>query len=266
MIEKTIHYVWLGDREIPEKFIGFIENWRRLHPDWEIIEWNEKNYDCEGNDWVRLAIEQKNYPIAADVIRSHVLYEHGGVYLDTDIELFKPLDALVAENDFFIGYETDFWFGCAVLGSKKGHKIIGEVYGRYLSPCKKLDKSSNMLCVLNLSAAIKRLYNIKLDGKTKKIGDNAQLLTTDYFFPQHYITLRVNITENTVAMHQYSSAWHPVGKRIGRKIACGVRLVLGRRLFGLFERIARINMLGKLRREYNRALRLNKEAVREGGI
>ena len=255
MIEKTIHYVWLGNKEIPEKHCAFIRGWKELHPDWEIIKWSEENFDCKGHSWVRAAVEQENWAIAADVIRSYVLLNYGGVYLDTDIELFKPLDKLAAENDFFIGYETDFWFGCAVLGAKKGHRIIREVYERYLTPCEKLNTSSNMLCVLNFSASIKRLYNPKLDGKTKKIQDNAVLLSSEYFYPKNYITKIIKITENTIAMHHLSSIWFSFGKRLGIKIAKGLRLVLGECLFGGFERIARLNMLGKLNREYKKKCR-----------
>ncbi|MCL2043176.1 MAG: hypothetical protein FWG89_03455 [Treponema sp.] len=258
MIEKTIHYVWLGNKEIPEKHYAFIRGWQELHPDWEIIKWSENNFDCKGNSWVKIAIEQGNWALAADVIRSYVLLNHGGVYLDTDVELFKSLNELAAENDFFIGYETDFWFGCAVLGAKKGHRIMREVYERYLTPCEKLNTSSNMLCVLNFSSSIKRLYNPKLDGKTKKIQDNALLLSTEYFFPKNYITHRIKITENTIAMHHLSSIWFSFGKRIGIKIARGLRLILGKFLFGGFERIARINMLGKLNREYKKKCRKNK--------
>ena len=260
MIEKTIHYVWLGSKEVPEKFAAFIENWRRLHPGWEIIKWNDENFDCENNDWIKLAIEQKNYSLAADVIRSFVLLNHGGVYLDTDIELFKPLDELVNENDFFIGYETELWFGCAILGAKKGHKIMREVYERYLTPCKKLNAKSNMRCVLNFSAAIKRLYNVKLDGKIKKIDDNTKLLSSDYFFPQHYITRRINMTDSTVAMHHYTSTWQSTGQRVGKKIAKAVMLVLGKRVFRCFERIARVNMLTKLSIEYKKR-EVNRDSV-----
>jgi len=252
MIEKKIHYVWLGKKEIPELYSNYIRGWRELHPDWELIKWNEENFDCEGNSWVKKAIEQENYALAADVIRSNVLLNHGGVYLDVDIELFKPFNELAAENDFFIGYETDFWFGCAVLGAKKGHRIMQEVYERYLTPCEKLNSSSNMLCVLNFSASIKRLYKAKLDGKTKKIQDNALLLSSEYFFPKNYITHRIKITENTMTIHHLSSVWYSLGKRIGIKIAKGLRLFLGKHLFGCFERIARLNMLGKLDREYKK--------------
>jgi len=253
MIEKTIHYVWLGKGKIPENYAAFIRGWRELHPGWEIIKWSEDNFDCEGNSWVKAAIEQENWALAADVIRSYVLLNHGGVYLDTDVELLKPLDDLIAENDFFIGYETDFWFGCAVLGSKKGHRLIREVYERYLTPCEKLDAGSNMLCVLNFCASIKRLYNIKVDGKTKKIQDNVMLLSPEYFFPKNYITHNIKITENTMTIHHLSSGWHSIGKRAGRKIAKGFRQIFGRNVFGCFERIARLIMLRKLNREYKKS-------------
>jgi hypothetical protein len=245
MIEKTIHYVWLGSDDVPQKYHSFIENWHKLHPEWEIKKWNENNFDCINNPWIKRAIEQKNYSLAADVIRSYVLLTYGGVYLDVDMELFKPLDELI-NNDFFIGYETDLWFGCAILGAKKGHRIMSEVYKRYLTPCEELDVHSNMLCVLNFTAVIKRLYGIKPRGKTEKIGDNAFLLSRETFFPQHYITRKITKTSNTIAMHHYTSTWQTSGKLLGRKIAKGARIILGKRIFRQFERIARVNMLHKL--------------------
>jgi len=252
MIEKIIHYIWIGKNEIPQKYQAFIRGWKELHPDWEIVKWNEDNFDCESNSWVKAAIEHKNWALASDVIRSFVLLNYGGVYLDTDIELLKPLNELTAENDFFIGYESELWFGSAVLGVKKGHRLIREVHERYNTTCEIVNTSSNMQTVLNYSAATKRLYNPKLDGKTKKIQDNVLLLSAEYFYPKNYITHKIKITENTIAVHHLSSTWHSFGKRIGIKVAQAMRLFLGKHLFSGFERIARVNMLGKLNREYKK--------------
>ena len=255
MIEKIIHHIWLGSREIPLKYQAFIRGWQELHPDWKIIRWSEENFDCESNSWVKAALEYKKWSLASDVIRSYVLLNYGGVYLDTDIELFKPLDKLTNENDFFIGYESDFWFGSAVLGVKKGHRLIQEVHERYSAPCKNINSKANMLTVLNYAASAKRLYNCLLDGKTIKLQDNVLLLSREYFYPKNYITHKIKITENTIALHHLTSNWHSIGQRIGRKIAKSIWLVFGKRLFGFFERIARLNMLGKLNSEYKRKSR-----------
>ena len=249
MIEKIIHYVWLGDNEIPAEFQDFINGWKQLHPKWQFIIWNEGNFDVESNSWVSAAVEQKNYSLAADVIRSYALLVHGGVYLDVDVQLLKPLDPFVEENDFFIGYETDLWFGCAILGAKKGHKIIKEVYDRYLVPYDMLNSKSNMLCVFNFSAVIKRLYGIKLNGKTQKIADNTILYSSEWFFPKSYMTHMTEITENTVAIHHYTSTWWSTGQRRGQRFARRVRLILGKKFFNCFERIARKRMFRKLKKE-----------------
>jgi len=255
MIEKTIHYIWLGSRDIPEMYRSYVENWRRLHPEWEIVKWDESNFDCQGNPWIKLALEQKNYSLAADVIRSSVLLDHGGVYLDVDVELNKPLDDLVDENDFFIGYETDLWFGCAVLGAKKGHRVMREAFARYCTPSIPPNMNSNMLCVLNFSATMKRLYGVKLDGKSKKLADNVQLLSSEYFYPEHYITRRIETTPRTVGVHHHASTWHSKGEQFGIKVSRAVIFVLGKRGFSVFERIARVRMLGALGREYKNRTR-----------
>jgi len=255
MIEKTIHYVWLGNKEIPERYRAFIAHWQRLHPAWEIVKWDESNFDCESNPWIRLAIEQANYSLAADVIRSSVLLNHGGVYLDVDVELFGPLDELAEENDFFIGYEADLWFGCAVLGAKKDHKIMREAFARYCTPAIKPNLNSNMLCVLNYSATVERLYGARLDGESKKLQDNVRLLSADYFYPEHYITRRTETTTKTLGVHHHASTWHSPGQRFGIQVAKTLRLVGGRRFFRVFEKIARVRMMRALDREYRDRMR-----------
>ena len=184
---------------------------------------------------------------------TEVLLNYGGIYLDTDVELLKSFNELINNYSFFIGYETNCWFGCAVLGSKKGHPIMKEVFSRYEKPCKKIDRKSNMLCVLNFSASIKRLYNIKLDGKKRIVNNGVILLPREYFFPKHYITKELKITPNTISIHHYGSTWHSKAKMLGVKVASGMVHLLGDHAFGMcFETLARANMLGQLKREYKK--------------
>lgn len=253
MIDKIIHFVWLGGNPLPEKYQEYIETWKKLLPDYEIKEWNEKTFNINSNEWVKKAIEDKNYSLAADVIRSWALLNYGGIYLDTDVELLKSLDDLVNKYDFFIGYETNCWVGCAVLGSKKGHPMMKEVYSRYEQPCPPLNAKSNMRCVMNFSACLERLYHVKLDGKMVNLPDNAVIVPRDYFFPKHYITRETKVTENSYCIHHYGATWHSKGKAVGVKIASSMVHLFGDHMFGiLFERIARWNMLGQLKREYKK--------------
>ena len=253
MIERNIHYVWLGDKPLPERFASFIDGWKKIFVGYNFIKWDEKTFDVESNEWVKKAIQEKNYSLAADVIRAWALLNYGGIYLDTDVEVLKSFDELVDSHDFFIGYETNCWLGCAILGAKKGHPVLKEAYSRYQQPCPNLNAKSNMRCVLNFSASLQRLYGIRLDGKKKEIPDNGIVLPRDYFFPKHYITKETKRTENSLCIHHYGAAWHSPGKELGVKIASFMVHAMGDRLFGMcFERIARANMLGQLRREYKR--------------
>ena len=129
-MEKNIHYVRLGDKPMPETFASFIGKWKEIMGEegYKFYEWNEKTFDVESNEWVKKAIQEKNYALAADVIRSWALLNYGGIYLDTDVELLKSLDDLASKYDFFIGYETNCWFGCAILGLWTVRADNGDVY------------------------------------------------------------------------------------------------------------------------------------------
>ena len=91
-IVKKIHYVWLGGKPLPPNVKECIKSWRKYCPDYEIIQWNESNFDTDKYLWVKEAISCKKYAFAADVIRCLVLNKYGGLYLDTDVELKKKID------------------------------------------------------------------------------------------------------------------------------------------------------------------------------
>lgn len=102
MIPKKIHYCWFGGKELPAKFKAYIDTWRAHCPDYEIIEWNESNFDVAQNRYCREAHAAKKWAFVSDYARLKVLYEHGGVYMDTDVEVLKPFDDLL-KYDFFMG-------------------------------------------------------------------------------------------------------------------------------------------------------------------
>lgn len=128
MIPKIIHYCWLGGGKIPLETKVLIDTWRRTMPDYQIKCWNENNIDIHSIKWVRQAIEHKKWAFAADYIRLYALYHEGGIYMDTDVEVFKPFDEFLKYSFFSsVEYHPDFeTTGKLRLGDDLMPKIKGD--------------------------------------------------------------------------------------------------------------------------------------------
>lgn len=135
VIPKTIHYCWFGDKPIPDKYRDNMDTWRKYCPDYEIVEWNESNYDVTRNRFMYQAYQKKCWAYVTDYARKDIIYNNGGIYFDTDVEVLRPLDDLLF-NDFFMGMDdvaninTGSGFGAA-----KGNELIRALrddYERYL--------------------------------------------------------------------------------------------------------------------------------------
>ncbi|WP_392437843.1 glycosyltransferase family 32 protein [Cruoricaptor ignavus] len=122
MIPKKIHYCWFGKNPKTEMAEHCIASWRRIHPDFEIIEWNEDNSPLEDNAYVRDAFGQGKWAFVSDYVRSAVMYEHGGVYMDTDMELKMPLDEFLNE-EAVCGFEVKGVPYSAFWMAEPGHKL-----------------------------------------------------------------------------------------------------------------------------------------------
>ena len=105
MIPKIIHYCWFGGNPKPKLAEKCIASWKKHCPGWQIIEWNESNFDVNRNGYTKICMEQKKYAFLSDYVRLLVVAEQGGVYFDTDVELLRPMDGLL-EQDAFFGFET----------------------------------------------------------------------------------------------------------------------------------------------------------------
>ncbi|MDR1464251.1 MAG: hypothetical protein LBJ11_02970 [Oscillospiraceae bacterium] len=121
MIPKIVHYCWYGGQQ-PHLIRKCIRSWKKQLPDWEFREWNESNTDLHGCVWAEQAMGRKRWAFVSDYVRCQALWEFGGVYLDTDVELLRPLDSFL-DCPFFAGFENDQTIGSAVLGSETGHPI-----------------------------------------------------------------------------------------------------------------------------------------------
>ena len=123
MIPKKIHCVWFGKGEMNERAKHCIETWKKVLPDYEIKIWNEDNFDINYNDFTKKAYENKKWAYVSDVARLWALYNEGGIYMDTDVEVYKSLDEFLNE-EAFTGFEDINYPVTATLGSQKGNPVI----------------------------------------------------------------------------------------------------------------------------------------------
>ena len=203
MIPKVLHYVWLGGGEKSSLMQNCMESWKKFCPGWEIKEWNEKNFDLNSSPLIKKAIERRNWALAADAMKVLILREHGGVYVDTDIEIIKPLDGFL-KHPFFIGYESSYWLNGAIIGSVPDHPVLRPLCALYKTELGLT--MSNLLTVHIFSAVFKKMYGLRANGKTV-ITDEYAVYSKEWFYPIDYLSHKVKKTANTHTVHYYSGTW-----------------------------------------------------------
>ena len=131
MIPKVIHYCWFGGNPLPELAIRYIDSWRQRCPDYEIKKWDETNFDVYSCDFVKEAYESKKWAFVSDYARLWIVFNYGGVYLDTDVELVKSLDELL-DNKCFLGAETTGQVNTGLgFGAEKNNVVVKLLLNEY---------------------------------------------------------------------------------------------------------------------------------------
>lgn len=232
MIPKKIHYCWFGRKPIPKALQKCINSWKKFCPDYEIVEWNEDNFDINRNGYTRMCYEQKKYAFLSDYVRLLVVEEHGGVYFDTDVELVKNIDSLL-QYDAFYCYETpDFVASGLGFGSVAHGKSIKAMLAEY-DPLLNGDQGVIGCPRLNTAALVK--LGLKTDGTISCIAD-AVVLSSDYMNPFDSATGILKKTENTVSIHWYSAAWMSPWKRFRSRVTRLLHRIFGVDAFRRFRK------------------------------
>lgn len=233
MIPKKLHYIWLGGGQMSTMMKDCMSTWAKVCPDYEIVKWDETNYDISKSHIVEQALKSKNWALAADVMRADILYKHGGIYLDTDIELLKSFDNLL-HHSFFIGYEKKQWANNAVIGAEPNCQIFDTVLKAYHYD-EQIHKDSNLMAVYSYSMAIQHLYNLVPNGKTIVLDSGIAVYSPEYFYPQNWLTGKLKLTPNTICIHKYASTWNT---ETHKKIKIFLRLIsrtVGSKAVEMFE-------------------------------
>lgn len=208
MIPKIIHYCWFGNNPFPKLSKKCIKSWRKYCPDYEIIEWNEDNYDLQNAPlYVKQAYAKKKWAFVTDYVRLQIVYEFGGIYLDTDVELLQPLDFLLVHNAFF-GFQHDNCISTGLgFGAIKGLTLLLNIMEDYSNiPFVKSDGSMDLTACPERNSHVFKEFGFALDG-TNQMIDKIALYGTEYFCPMSWNERKLSITNRTVSIHWYSASW-----------------------------------------------------------
>lgn len=248
MIPKKIHYCWFGGNPLPESAKKYIETWKKYCPDYEIIEWNETNFDVTQNQYCKEAYEAKKWAFVSDCARFWILYKYGGIYFDTDVEVIKPLDDIVARGPF-MGCERDGDKNQAAaiaaapglgLGVNPGLGLYKEILELYDSlQFKNPDGSLNLKTVVQYTTETLVKHGLKNTNQIQRCA-GIYIYPREYFCPKDFETGVLTITENTYTIHHFSATWISNCGKYKQKIKYFLYKVFGERVVKLLLKIKRM--------------------------
>lgn len=220
IIPKTIHYCWFGRGKKPGLVKKCIESWKKCCPDYEIIEWNEDNFDVNQTIWTKQAYDAKKWAFVADYVKLWVLYNYGGIYMDTDVEVLKPLDRFLI-HEAFSGFEGLKSVPTGIIGSIKNQTMIKEFLDWYNNRAF-IDNGVEwhepntkfMTEIVKKNGGLeKRLLNYY------QIVNGLALYPQTYFCPKSIDQIYDCKSEYTYAIHHFSSSWRTKAEIKGLKKA-----------------------------------------------
>lgn len=220
MIPKVIHYCWFGRGPLPDLAKTCIASWKKYCPDYEIREWNEDNFDIACCDFAKEAYQEKRWAFVSDYARLKVVFQYGGIYLDTDVELVRSLDPLL-EHKCYLATESSGFVNTGLgFGAEKGSRILQELLEEYEKQHFRLPDGTLDVepCPQKNTFPLYK-YGYRFSAKEIWKTDDVTVYPPEYFCPLDYETRSFHRTENTYSIHHYSALWIPEDvKELEKKI------------------------------------------------
>lgn len=229
-IPRKVHYIWFGGKPKPPAMEAAIANWRRLLPGFEVVEWNEGNVNMEAHPWMARMHAEGRYAFASDFARLMVLQRHGGVYMDTDMELKKDLSPFLDERCLW-SFEMDSFLATCFFACEPGHPLLAELMRQYDGL-----QAPVVNNVILTEYFLRTWPAFRLNNKDQRFGDGIRVLPKEYFVIPSFQR------DKNYAVHNADNAWK--GHR--RKFRTGrlVRQALGEVLFYKLVN-ARMNLMSE---------------------
>ena len=235
MIPKMIHYCWFGKNPMPETVEKCIQSWKIYCPDYKIILWNETKFNVNVHPYMFEAYQAKKWAFVSDLARLLIVYEHGGIYLDTDVELLKSLD-IVRKNTFFFaieknrnsisGEDTIHIATGLGFGAESGNIVLKSLISEYDNVHFKLADGSvdKTPCPVRNSNALKKYGYRGNDELLQFFGGT--IYPSEYFCPTEYSSKKTHFTDNTISIHHYDASWKSPKERMVGRMKTEVRKII----------------------------------------
>lgn len=215
MIPKTIHYCWFGKKDLPPEAKRCIASWKKICPDYDIIRWDENNFDVNQNPFIKAAYEAKKWAFVSDYARLKVVYDNGGIYLDTDVELRKNLDSL-REHGCYIGIQQNEFLCNTGLGfgATKSNPVVLKMLESYDDLTFSESHTLELSCP-RLNNAVIRSYGLVSNTEITDLPE-VTVYPPQYFDPYGGKNL---LCDETYSIHHYAASWTSEKNQFKRKIA-----------------------------------------------
>ncbi len=209
MIPKIIHYCWFGKNAKPPLAEKCIKSWKKYCPDYQLIEWNEDNFDLSACPlYVRQAYEAKKWAFLTDYIRLKVVYDHGGIYFDTDVELLKSPDSLMSHRAWF-GFQDGKCVATGLgFGAEANHSILAELMAQYADiPFFLPDGTMDLMACPERNTEVFLNCGLKQDDSRQILEDDILILPTVVLCPLDYFTGKYKRSRKTISVHRFAATW-----------------------------------------------------------
>lgn len=217
MIPKIIHYCWFGGNPLPKLAKKCIKSWKKYCPDYKIIRWDESNFDVSAAPlYVRQAYEAKKWAFVTDYVRLYAMTTYGGIYMDTDVEVVKPLDGFL-HHQAFSGFESEKDIPTGIMASEKDFPLFVEFLKYYdTASFYNEDGRLNMTTNVVIMTDICLQRGLVQNGQYQEIDDFA-LYPKDVFCPLTITSGELNATANTFTIHWFNGSWLPKEMKEAKK-------------------------------------------------
>lgn len=227
MIPKVIHYCWFGDNPFPQSAIKCIDSWKKYFPDYEIKKWNEDNFDIEKFDYTREAYAAKKYAFVSDFARFWILYNYGGIYFDTDVEVVRDFSPILSSGPY-MGFELDPFndYGREMrvnpglgIGVSPKHPIYRELLKLYLNMhwVSYSQSEGEMPTVVDYTTKLLKCKGLEEVEGIQTI-EGIRIYPSCYFCPVSINSGKLNVVETTYSIHWFDQSWQSPIRKYGRKM------------------------------------------------